>query len=66
MAIETTTRLSGPAADIYDNVLAAMQDAEEAHGTDGAADYIALMERISAEALKRAQTCRVNNDLATD
>lgn len=41
--------------EIFASVVAAMQPAEEIHGPDGA-DYIALMEKIAAEATRRAQT----------
>ncbi len=45
-------KLNGEAARIFENVLVAMQDAEEAGGPEGA-DYVALMGRISHEAGKR-------------
>lgn len=42
---------------LYASVLEAMQRAEELGGPDDAA-YILLMERIAAEATRRAAACR--------
>jgi hypothetical protein len=47
-------KLTGEAARIFDNVLAAMQDAEEMGGASDV-DYVALMGRISEEAGKRVR-----------
>lgn len=47
---------------IFHDVLDAMQNAEELGGPD-AAEYITMMERIAAEAVKRATICRANNEL---
>lgn len=41
--------------DIYDNVVAAMQPAEELGGPEGA-DYMGLMARIATDAIQRMQT----------
>jgi hypothetical protein len=43
--------------DIFEAVMAAMQDAEEMGGPEGA-QYVALMERIAHEAQRRANTMR--------
>lgn len=48
-----SNKLSPGAEEILNQVLAAMQDAEELGGTDGTDDYLALMERIAEEAVKR-------------
>ncbi len=48
--------------DIFDNVVKAMQNAEEAGGPEGDS-YIALMERIAAEATKRAATFRAQREV---
>lgn len=45
-------KLSSVAGDIYSDVLVAMQGAEELGGPEGA-DYVVLMQAISAEALAR-------------
>ena len=45
------------ADEIFGNVLASMQDAEELGSPEGA-EYIALMERIAAEAQQRAANAR--------
>lgn len=50
-------KLGPGAAGIFDEVLAAMQNAEELGGPD-APDYCALMDAIAAEATRRAATCR--------
>lgn len=44
------------ARSIFDNVLEAMQDAEEAGGPEPY-DYVVLMQKIAAEATKRANAC---------
>jgi hypothetical protein len=43
--------------EIFESVMAAMQDAEEMGGPEGA-QYVALMERIAHEAQRRANTVR--------
>lgn len=44
---------------IYAATLDALQDADEMGGPEGD-DYIALMEAVAAEALRRANVCRLN------
>lgn len=49
--------MSPIATEIYNDVLTAMQNAEEMGGPEGT-DYIELMERIAIEATQRANNCR--------
>ena len=48
------------ARSIFDNVLEAMQEAEEIGGPEPY-DYVVLMQQIAAEATKRANTCLDNH-----
>lgn len=50
---------------IFENVLAAMQDAEEISGPEGA-DYVALMDQIASEARTRAVNARANLGLSAE
>lgn len=52
-------KIVGPktAGGILEGVIEAMQWADEIGGPEGA-DYIAMMERIAAEATQRAEKCR--------
>lgn len=49
--------MSATAKEIFDNVIKALQDAEEMGGPEGE-DYLALMRAISNEALARAENYR--------
>lgn len=48
--------------DIFENVMIAMQAAEEVGGPEGA-EYVSLMERIAHEAQRRANRVRQGADL---
>ena len=49
------------AAQIWDNILHAMQDAEEMGGPEGE-HYVKLMKAVAQEAMKRARTAQANYD----
>lgn len=55
-----TTNLSPGAQWVLDEVIGAMQNAEEMGGTDGTDDYVALMERIKGECDTRIAAARAN------
>lgn len=60
-----TPPLKDPAAaQVYRDVLVAMQNADELGGPEGMA-YVALMLAISTEALKRASACFEALDIGT-
>lgn len=45
------------AEQIYENVLKAMQDADEIEGVEDPREYIELMDKIRHEAVKRFNNC---------
>ena len=49
--------MNSVALDIYNNVLKAMQDAEELDGVVDTQDYLNLMDAIRHEAFKRFNNC---------
>jgi len=48
---------------IYNNVLLAMQDADEIEGIENPYDYLKLMENIRHEAQKRYNNCADNMEV---
>jgi hypothetical protein len=51
------------AMQIYKNVLEAMQEADEIEGVEDANEYLALMENIRYEAVKRYNNCADNMEV---